>query len=154
MRPVAYQCARHRVCTSFAERRRGSLSFSLSLSLLLSLPFSLSFFLSLFLLFLIFFLLGPACSPSLFLPRVHTDYETRERRRISGRKLRYLGLKSILTPYDARPRFMVDSQSSSSLSLSSSRYFFLVETFKRDLPHQETRFSDSSYWYYSNDTRR
>lgn len=58
--------------------------------------------------------------PSLFLPREHTDYETRERRRISGRKLRYPRLKSILTPYDARPRFIVDSQSSSSSSLPLS----------------------------------
>lgn len=58
MRPVAYQCARHRVCTFFAERRRGSLSFSL--------PFSVSFLLS-----------SVPLVPSLFLPREHTRATTK-----------------------------------------------------------------------------
>lgn len=44
------------------------------------------------------------CTPSVYELK-------REKRRIRGRKLRYLRLKSILTSCDARPRFMVDSRS-------------------------------------------
>lgn len=99
-------------------------SFSFSLSFLLSLSFFLSLFSPIFSLsfshhfflrvsFLLIFVLNWTCFSVSFAHSfgVPSVYESkREKRRIRGRKLRYLRLKSTLTSCDARPRFMVDSR--------------------------------------------
>lgn len=119
-----------------------SLSFLLSLSFFLSLSspifplsFSHRFFLRVsFLLILVlnWTYFSVSFAHSFGVPSVYES--KREKRRIRGRKLRYLRLKSILTSCDARPRFMVDSR-------SCRRHRGNKNVRSRSTAHQRTRIS-------------
>lgn len=139
-------------------------SFSPSLSLFLFLPFSLAFSFSVFSSISLFFsfsflsyffslFFSSFLSSHFFFthPRLQLDlffrfvrlllwctpsvYESkREKKRIRGRKLRYLRLKSILTSCDARPRFTVDSR-------GCRRHRGNKNVRSRSTAHQRTRIS-------------
>lgn len=123
-------------------------SFSFSLSFLLSLSFFLSFSSPIFSLsfshhfflrvsFLLILVLNWTCFSVSFAHSfgVPSVYESkREKRRIRGRKLRYLRLKSTLTSCDARPRFMVDSR-------GCRRHRGNKNVRSRSTAHQRTRIS-------------
>lgn len=112
-----------------------SLSLFPSLSFLLSLSFSHHFFLRVsFLLILVlnWTYFSVSFAHSFGVPSVYES--KREKRRIRGRKLRYLRLKSILTSCDARPRFMVDSR-------GCRRHRGNKNVRSRSTAHQRTRIS-------------